>query len=86
MCVWPQALRAYPVAIVLMMISPPPRAVVNQSMRLFVIGHYSKGKSTLLEALKGNVRRGGIMNSFDIRTRRIGSNSDSLTPEGESVL
>ncbi len=54
-------------------------------MRLFVIGHYGKGKSTILESLKGNVRRSGFMNNFDRRRRRIGSNPDTLSAAGVCV-
>lgn len=44
-------------------------------MRLFMIGHYSKGKTTLLRFLTAITPS----NNFDSRTSRIGSSLDAST-------
>ena len=54
---------------------------LNTSMRLFVIGHYRKGKSTVMAALRGTKES----SHFDDRAKRLLDPSDHLTPEGTSV-
>lgn len=39
--------------LILLFLLPIHSAVSNRSMRLFVIGHCQKGKSTILKTLKG---------------------------------
>ena len=51
----------------------------NTSMRLFVIGHFSKGKSTLIAALR-KTRQTSI---FDERSRRLLDPDYHLTEDGK---
>ena len=53
----------------------------NTSMRLFVIGHFSKGKSTLIAALR-KTRQTSI---FDERSRRFLDSDYHLTEDGECL-
>ena len=46
-----------------------------------MIGHYSKGKTTILKYLRGSTTR----NTFDFRTMRLGSDLKTLAPEGEEI-
>ena len=50
----------------------PYSACPNTSLRLFIIGHYHKGKTTLLAKLRGKLAD----TSFDHRNRRIHSESE----------
>lgn len=54
----------------------------NTSMRLFVIGHFQKGKSTLIAAL----RRRQQSSSFDERTKRSLDPDYHLTEDGMYVV
>lgn len=50
----------------------------NTAMRLFMIGHFQKGKSTLIAAL----RRRQQSSCFDERTKRLLDPEDQLTEDG----
>lgn len=50
-----------------------------------MIGHFSKGKTTLLHSLKGNSTSSSSSN-FDTRIRRVGVNSQVLSPTGKLLL
>ena len=43
-----------------------------------MIGHYAKGKTTLLRCLRGH----SATSTFDSRTKRIGCDPDALSPDG----
>lgn len=51
-------------------------------MRLFVIGHYSKGKSTVVAAL----RREKQSSTFDERTKRFVDPDYHLTEDGKMYI
>lgn len=57
---------------------------LNTSLRLFVIGHYHKGKTTLLASLRGKKQS----TTFDERAKRPMDVSDfqQLSPEGRTTM
>lgn len=50
-------------------------------MRLFMIGHFAKGKSTLLKFLSGSPAQ----STFDSRTGRVGTDARDLSASGTYV-
>jgi hypothetical protein len=58
---------------------PFSRCCKNSSMRLFLIGHFSKGKTTLLKFLTGS----SAHSTFDTRTERVGSEVSSMSASGK---
>ena len=54
-------------------------------MRLFMIGHFSKGKTTLLSSLKRSSIKANAT-QFDARIRRIGVDVEELSHAGLLML